>query len=75
MIKETIDKAISTAGELVENDKTLIIFTLLVYGVVVMLLRLPGSVELIEKLSAGMLGMAIGRGMNGKGNKEEKSRR
>ena len=68
MIKETIDKAISTAGELVENDKTLIIFTLLVYGVVVMLLRLPGSVELIEKLSAGMLGMAIGRGMNGKGN-------
>ncbi len=63
MLKETIDKALSTAGEIVENDKTLIIFTLLVYGVVAMLLKLPGSIELIEKLSAGLLGMAIGRSM------------
>ncbi len=50
-MKGTINNAITTAGELVENDKTLIIFTLLVYGVVALAMGLEGAVSLIEKLS------------------------
>jgi len=59
----TLDKIIETIGEIVENDKTLIVTTLLLYGVVAMLLSLDGAVQLVEKLSSGLLGMAIGRSL------------
>ena len=60
-IAETTDKAIKVAAEVVDNDKTLVIFTLLVFGVLAMAMRIEGCMSLVDKLSAGLLGMAIGR--------------
>jgi len=60
---KTINKIIETLGEIIENDKTLIICTLLIYGVLAMVLDIKGSMGLVDKLSAGLLGMAIGRSL------------
>jgi len=60
---KTIKAVMDAVCDVAENDKTIIIFTLLVYGIVAMSLGLDGSVELVEKLSSGLLGMAIGRGL------------
>ena len=65
-VKGLADKAMTTAGDIVENDKTLIIFVLLVYGVVALGMRYDGAMSLIEKLASGLLGMAIGRTMEKK---------
>lgn len=58
-----MNKFIETFGEILENDKTLIICTLLIYGVLAMVLEIDGAMGLVDKLSAGLLGMAIGRSL------------
>lgn len=60
-MKETIDKAIVSMAEALENDKTLIIFVFMVWGIIALGMRFDGSMALIEKLGTGLLGMAVGR--------------
>jgi len=45
------------------DDKTLVIITILVFGLVAILTKHEGALILIEKLSYGLLGMAVGKGM------------
>lgn len=63
MVVEAVKSSIEAAGAALENDKTLIIFTLLIYGVLALAMRVEGSIALIEKLSAALAGMAVGRSL------------
>jgi hypothetical protein len=63
MLSHIYDKTMDTISEIAENDKTLIIFVLLIYGVVSLVMRYEGAMSLIEKLASGLLGMAIGRSL------------
>ena len=47
--------------EILDNDKNLIIVTILIFGCLAMLLRIDGSIEFAEKLATGLFGMAVGR--------------
>ena len=43
------------------DDKHLTIICILCFGILSLSLGAPGAVDLIEKLSYGLLGMAVGR--------------
>ena len=46
------------------DDKHLTIIVIFIFGVLSLVMGTPGSVDLIEKLAYGLLGMAVGKGMS-----------
>jgi len=45
------------------DDKNLIVIVILVFGVLSLAMRIEGSMGLVEKMSYGLLGMAVGKGI------------
>ena len=45
------------------DDKTQVIFVILVFGLGALVIQPVGALPMIEKLAYGLLGMAVGKGM------------
>ena len=46
------------------DDKNLVIFAIILFGCVALFLNPNNSIDLIKNLTAGLLGMAIGKGIS-----------
>jgi len=45
------------------DDKNLIVIVILIFGVLSLAMGVDGSMGLVEKMSYGLLGMAVGKGV------------